>query len=73
MKVSRNTVLSRAAAVLALPQTWTVFAVLLVASLSLWGWWLVPARWPRWVAVTAFLPHPLDLNFSEGASVYSIG
>ncbi len=48
--------LSRAAAVLALPQAWTVFAVMLVAALSLWGWWLVPARWPRWVAVAAFLP-----------------
>ena len=56
MNLSRNTVLSRAAAVLALPQAWTVFAVLLVAALSLWGWWLVPARWPLWVAVAAFLP-----------------
>jgi len=40
----------------ALPQAWTIFALLLVAALSLWGWWLVPARWPRWVAVAAFLP-----------------
>jgi hypothetical protein len=49
-------VLSRAAAALALPQTWTLFAVLLVAALSLWAWWLMPARWPLWVAVAAFLP-----------------
>jgi hypothetical protein len=56
MNLSRNTVLSRAAAVLALPQAWTMFAVLLVAALSLWAWWLVPVRWPLWVAVAAFLP-----------------
>jgi hypothetical protein len=56
MNLSRNTALSRAAAVLALPQAWTVFAVMLVAALSLWGWWLVPAHWPRWVAVATFLP-----------------
>jgi hypothetical protein len=56
MNLSRYTAVSRAAAVLALPQTWTVFAVMLVVALSLWGWWLVPAHWPRWVAVAAFLP-----------------
>ncbi len=56
MNLSRHTTLSRAAALLALPQAWTVFAVMLVAALSLWGWWLVPARWPRWVALAAFLP-----------------
>ncbi len=56
MSLSRNTVLSRAAAVLARPEAWTICAVLLVASLSLWGWWLAPARWPLWVAVAAFLP-----------------
>jgi hypothetical protein len=56
MNMSRNTALSRAAAVLARPQTWTTFAVLLVAVLSLWGWWLMPARWPLWMAVAAFLP-----------------
>lgn len=56
MSVSRNTVLWRAAAVLALPQAWTLFAVLLVAALSLWGWLLMPARWPLWVAVATFLP-----------------
>jgi hypothetical protein len=56
MNLSRNTVLSRTAAVLALPQAWTMSAVLLVAALSLWGWWLVPARWPLWMAVAAFLP-----------------
>ncbi len=33
-----------------------MFAVLLVAALSLWGWRLVPARWPLWVALGAFLP-----------------
>ena len=52
----RHTELPRTAAVLALPQTWTLFAVLLIAALSLWGWWLVPARWPKWMAVAAFLP-----------------
>jgi hypothetical protein len=56
MSLSRNTALSRAAAVLVLPQAWTVFALMLVAALSLWGWWLVPARWPRWVAAAALLP-----------------
>jgi hypothetical protein len=56
MNLSRNTVLSRAAAVLALPQAWTTFAVLLVAALCLWGWWLMPARWPLWMGVAAGLP-----------------
>ena len=56
MNVSRHTALPRAVAVLALPQTWTAFAVLLVVTLSVWGWWLMPARWPRWVALAAFLP-----------------
>jgi hypothetical protein len=56
MNLSRNTVLSRTAAVLVLPGAWTTFAVLLVAALSLGGWWLVPARWPLWVAVAVFLP-----------------
>lgn len=56
MNRSSNTVLSRTAAVLALPQAWTMFAALLVAALSLWGWWLVPARWPLWTAVAALLP-----------------
>jgi hypothetical protein len=56
VNLSRHTVLSRAAAVLALPQAWTMFAVLLVAALSLWGWWLVPAHWPRWMAVAVLLP-----------------
>lgn len=56
MNLSRNTVLSRTAAVLVLPQAWTIFAVLLLVALSVWGWWLVPASWPRWMAVAAFLP-----------------
>ena len=56
MNSSRSTVLPRAAAVLALPQAWTTFAVLLVVALSLWGWWLMPDRWPLWMAVAAFLP-----------------
>ena len=50
------TVLSRGAAGLARPGAWTMFAVLLVAALSLWGWRLMPARWPLWVALAAFLP-----------------
>ena len=37
-------------------RAWTMFAVLLVAALSFWGWWLVPARGPLWMAVAAFLP-----------------
>jgi hypothetical protein len=56
MNLSRHPALSRAAAVLVLPHAWTTFAVLLVAALSLWGWWLAPARWPLWMAVAAFLP-----------------
>lgn len=56
MNPSRYTALSRAAAVLALPQTWTALAVMLVAALSLWGWWLEPAHWLRWVALAVFLP-----------------
>ena len=56
MHLSRNTVLSRTRAVLALPQAWTTFAVLLVAALSLSGWWLMPARWPLWVTMAALLP-----------------
>lgn len=54
--MSRYLALSHAAAVLALPQAWTLFAVLLVAALSVWGWWFVPARWPLWMATAAFLP-----------------
>jgi hypothetical protein len=45
MNLSRNTALSRAAAVLALPQAWTVFALLLVAALSFWGWWRCLLWW----------------------------
>ena len=56
MNLSRNIVLSRAAVVLALPQAWAILAVLLVAALSIWGWWLMPARWPLWAMVAVFLP-----------------
>jgi hypothetical protein len=56
MNLAPNTALSRAAAVLALPQAWTAFAVTLVAAVSLWGWWLAPNQWPRQLALAVFLP-----------------